>query len=1091
MRFKETYVTYGQKTTKKMWQGKTDDDTQRAFADETEGKKRIPEDTFEDPDITLKACDMLNEDESTDKNLGAPLRISSGKDPPDHGPSGGSDSTDERAVRTFLHNSVKLDKAIVELIITEGGVTKLAVLKYLTVEDLLRWKTPIVMARYLIEEAVPTMLRDIQVHTTPKETLVPHPVLMNSRHVPASVMNNSPVPAHAKADVNFEHLHAHVDSSHSTVPPESDVNSSVSPTITRGNGAGMGNATSAQRLSPGANQGPPAGSTGLTPDRQEDRLPRFEVCENCSTQDQTVMTCRIDAMTLMKLCKPCANMVNTVQHGRNSSSSSSGDSSDGASVSTRSSQREGDQYDDRYEWRDPGILAEPHSFHQRMRATDLGGMGSGLSTSRAASAFVTYVQKQAPEGLTVDQERKILVNGPDYEHYMDMIPMLAVQLDDLPGGNPTDGTCVARVLRYSQKHPRISADQVPEMQRAQQSSANKALFQILLKGLRGVWSALDQNLKHGNSAIDVYRYLVSLKPCNPHGELKDLRDQVLDAGQSHSTLKAIKDPSQMSEILRTWDRKRIQYESMSAGPASADLHYQARLRDVLYRLLQPVLSKVGSLGGTLGMALESKKTLKRVTSQNAQAELTWREIIEASMDYGAENTFIPSPSSFLTQQENTDADTQGQGGKGSKGGKGGKGGKGASGGRGDRGWDSRYATIDGTRGGLCLRHCITKCNKNQCRDNPTRAASHPPARHGHGIMESERTTWIPCMHPSCHAGLQCIYKHGDGKEQIASKHGKQVQSHLAALSDAQLQQSWETAHVHSDRLLAAATSQPQIQPHAHQGPHPCTAVPLTEQLLQHRRLIVSLSQELARRLMRNKGRAAASFFTNRGMHLGQALDSGGSDHIAGQRDTGSAYAWTRMRDPIPVTTANGVVYATWECTISTLLGPMRCYYLENGGPHQSLLSVDKLCREGEYTYIHTKWGAHIIDPEGNPVNLIADGGLQYLPTVTNDSPVKGDDKLATQGQAQLQGYSTTINRHTRDRQPRLGPCDNQGFRAVLRGSKPPPPVVPRGWATPSRYAILPVDHEDTTDDRSRCPRRAGPGPSGLSCNIRHANSQPE
>ena len=461
MRVKETYVTYGQKTTKKMWQGKTDDDTQRAFADETEGKKRIPEDTFEDPDITLKAFrDMLNEDESTSS------RISSGKDPPDHGPSGGSDSTDERAVRTFLHNSVKLDKAIVELIITEGGVTKLAVLKYLTVDDLLRWKTPIVMARYLIEEAVPTMLRDIQVHTTPKETPVPHPVLMNSRHVPASVMNNSPVPAHAKADVNFEHLHAHVDSSHSTVPPESDVNSSVSPTITRGNGAGMGNETSAQRLSQGANQGPPAGSTGLTPDRQEDRLPRFEVCENCSTQDQTVMTCRIDAMTLMKLCKPCANMVNTVQHGQNSSSSSSGDSSDGASVSTRSSQREGDQYDDRLEWRDPAILAEPPSFHQPMRATDLGGMGSGLSTSRAASAFVTYVQKQAPEGLTVDQERKILVNGPDYEHYMDMIPMLAVQLDDLPGGNPTDGTCVARVLRYSQKHPRISADLVPEMGRA-------------------------------------------------------------------------------------------------------------------------------------------------------------------------------------------------------------------------------------------------------------------------------------------------------------------------------------------------------------------------------------------------------------------------------------------------------------------------------------------------------------------------------------------------------------------------------------------------------------------------------------------------
>ncbi len=37
----------------------------------------------------------------------------------------------------------------------------------------------------------------------------------------------------------------------------------------------------------------------------------------------------------------------------------------------------------------------------------------------------------------------------------------------------------------SQKHPRISADLVPEMVRAQQSAAKKALFQILLKGLGG------------------------------------------------------------------------------------------------------------------------------------------------------------------------------------------------------------------------------------------------------------------------------------------------------------------------------------------------------------------------------------------------------------------------------------------------------------------------------------------------------------------------------------------------------------------------------------------------------------------------------
>jgi len=120
------------------------------------------------------------------------------------------------------------------------------------------------------------MLREIQAH--PKET--PVTVLMTQRHVPVSVVNNSHVaPAHAKAAVALGHLHSHVESSNSTVMH--DINSSVSPTITRGNGAGdMRDETSAKRLSPEAHHGPPARSTGLTPDRQVDRLPHFEVCEN-------------------------------------------------------------------------------------------------------------------------------------------------------------------------------------------------------------------------------------------------------------------------------------------------------------------------------------------------------------------------------------------------------------------------------------------------------------------------------------------------------------------------------------------------------------------------------------------------------------------------------------------------------------------------------------------------------------------------------------------------------------------------------------------------------------------------------------------
>ena len=115
-------------------------------------------------------------------------------------------------------------------------------------------------------------------------------------------------------------------------------------------------------------------------------------------------------------------------------------------------------------------------------------------------------------------------------------------------------------------------------------------------------------------------------------------------------------------------------------------------------------------------------------------------------------------------------------------------------------------------------------------------------------------------------------------------------------------------------------------------------------------------QVIEQRILSNAGQRAVSFFNSRGTHLGQALDSGGSDHIAGQWDVGVALDWRPLGEPIPVTTANGLIYATWECTVPTLLGPMRCYYLDNGGPPQSLLSVDKLCRDGEYTYVHTKWG---------------------------------------------------------------------------------------------------------------------------------------
>jgi len=67
--------------------------------------------------------------------------------------------------------------------------------------------------------------------------------------------------------------------------------------------------------------------------------------------------------------------------------------------------------------------------------------------------------------------------------------------------------------------------------------------------------------------------------------------------------------------------------------------------------------------------------------------------------------------------------------------------------------------------------------------------------------------------------------------------------------------------------------------------------------------MTSLLQVIERLILSNAGRQAVSYFHTQGDHLGQALDSGGSDHIAGQRDVERAYDWRLLHVPIPVTTA--------------------------------------------------------------------------------------------------------------------------------------------------------------------------------------------
>ena len=218
--------------------------------------------------------------------------------------------------------------------------------------------------------------------------------------------------------------------------------------------------------------------------------------------------------------------------------------------------------------------------------------------------------------------------------------------------------------------------------------------------------------------------------------------------------------------------------------------------------------------------------------------------------------------------------------------------------------------------------------------------SHPPARQGHGLLPSECAAWQPCQRDGakkCHFGMSCIYKHGDGKAQLESKHGsRSVQSHLAhsssspsppaenvssaALTDVPpvglspthfadlLTQFMTSNHQLTAELRNLQNGRPGSPPVL--LPQPRVAVPelpvAVPQLFQHRgTLMVSMLQVAASSIISNEGRRAASFFTSRGEQLGQALDSGGSDHIVGQQDVGLAYAWSCLRDPIPVTTAKG------------------------------------------------------------------------------------------------------------------------------------------------------------------------------------------
>ena len=135
-------------------------------------------------------------------------------------------------------------------------------------------------------------------------------------------------------------------------------------------------------------------------------------------------------------------------------------------------------------------------------------------------------------------------------------------------------------------------------------------------------------------------------------------------------------------------------------------------------------------------------------------------------------------------------------------------------------------------------------------------------------------------------------------------------------------------------------------------------------------------------------------------------------------------------------------------------------------PKASSQWISYVERENIPRYIHTKWGAQIVDPHGNIQHLIADGGLHYLPAVTGDSHIACDDSSTQRrpkGLGTFHSYRTSAPGRSllSPTNSRLGTCDDDGFTQVLRGPKPQQHAAPNIRAYTQQSRFLPLS--DSTD----------------------------